>query len=638
MGMFKPLVAGTGAALLADDSEAGVITKNGKKYIEAYQGGPKGIDRVSDEYLGSGEGNHLYTYGHYLGDEMQTAQKYRKDRQREYDKQVNTEAINTPLVKEMASNKLRPVTLEYGNAPPLVVPFESYQAIVEQAVKMFGKNTERAQEYIGKQLSKLSIDTVQDLRYMGQGMSSGTGGFPADEEFNIGSWMRDSIKTLARATGDLELRTNRSIEYDIEAALPAGIERSDLSDTAYMAMKEDAILQRLELTADRIWKEWKLRENVRLNGDANDSSQPEWQQIIDGTYPEINYTPVVPDDLAKKYGTTTLYDFDLIKNAEPREAGWYRNHVDMQLENMIDWQSDMIDQPEAVKEALISAAKDIQEMAAKGGIDEGRLYGRSRIKDPNGSRYEKGEILNSIADGIFPEDMTGGDFADIFSRSVNREALVDGKQLTELLNSKGIRGLRYHDGWSRNKKGDKEKTYNYVAYSDKYIDIQERGMATVPAQLLLAAGVTAGLTAPKVLDKDTAERFPMPEEQDTRSGLDKVLGHKGFLTPYVADALQSDTAKQIYAHPISQYIGQQFDNAELPARALASAVEGIYNSIEGMPLSDTLSGMWSRLNTPVADTAEEAGQATLEATGSPALATGANMGTLLADPAFFLTP
>ena len=636
MGMFKPLVAGTGAALLADDSEAGVITKNGKKYIEAYQGGPKGIDRVRDEYLGSGEGNHLYTYGHYLGDEIDTAFKYKNDRQRDYDRGVNTESFNSPLVKEMESNPDQFITLKYGNAAPLVVKFGVYQDVVDTGVEMFGKATNSAQDYVVKQLKNYSLQHVNYLRLMGQGMS------PEDEEHGIGNWIHYATKALARANGQQDYDMDRSIEYDIEAALPAGIQRDDLSETAYLAMKEDALLQRLELTADRLSNEYKQRENVRYTGDANDFTGPDISKIADGTEPVTFYEAVVPDDLAKKYGTTQLYDYDSLKNAKPREAGWYRNHLDMQLENMIDWQSSMIDQPEAVKEALISAAKDIQEMAAKGGISESRLYARSRIKDPNGSRYEKGEILNSIADGIFPEDMTGGDFADVFSRSVNKEALVDGKQLTELLNSKGIRGLRYHDGWSRNKKGDKEKTYNYVAYSDEYIDIQERGMATVPAQLLLAAGVTAGLTAPKILDKDIADKAPMPEEQDTRSGLDKVLGHKGFLTPYVADALQSDTAQQIYNHPVTQHVAGNLSDVmtsmEIPARLLASAVEGIYNSTEGMPVSDTLSGMWSRLQTPVADTAEEAGQATLKATGSPALATGANMGTLLADPAFFLTP
>ena len=636
MGMFKPLVAGTGAALLADDSEAGVITKNGKKYIEAYQGGPKGIDRVSDEYLGSGEGNHLYTYGHYLGDEIETAHKYKRDRQREYDKQVNTEAFNSPLVKEMSSTQDF-VTLKYGNAPPLVVHFSLYQDLVEKGVGIFGKNTDRAQDYVVRKLSEHALKHIEYLRYYAQGMS------PEDEEHGIGSWIYYATNALARANGQSHIDMDRSIEYDIEAALPVGIQTSDLSETVYLEMKEDALSQRTELTADRLFKERKQRENVRYTGDANDYSGPDISKIIaDGTDPLTFYEAVVPDDLAKKYGTTTLYDYDSLKTAEPREAGWYRNHVDMQLENMIDWQSSMIDQPEAVKEALTSAAKDIQEMARLGGIKDYDLYARSRVKDPNGSRYEVGEILNYMADGIFLEDMTGGDFANIFSRSVNRNALIDGKQLTEMLNSKGIKGLRYHDGWSRNKKGKKEKTYNYVAYSDKYIDIQERGMTTVPAQLLLAAGVTAGLTAPKILDKDIAERFPMPEEQDTRSGLDKVLEHKGFLTPYVADALQSDTAKQIYNHPVTQHVAGNLSDVmntmEIPARALGSAVEGIYNLTEGMPLSDTLSGMWSRLNTPVADTAQEAGQATLKATGSPALATGATMGTLFADPAFFLTP
>jgi hypothetical protein len=213
-------------------------------------------------------------------------------------------------------------------------------------------------------------------------------------------------------------------------------------------------------------------------------------------------------------------------------------------------------------------------------------------------------------------------------------------QFRDDMDAVGMPGVIYQDYTRNSGRGD--PTYNIVMYSDEPIEIIERGAATAP-MLASVFGITSAALASAVagkkagffdtvLDQDIAERFPMPEEPDNRTGLDKVLEHEGFLTPYLAEALQSDTAKQIYAHPVSQYIGKQFENAEFFPRSLMSGVEGAYNAVTGMPASENLGGMWDRLNTPIADTADDVGRATLKATGSPLAAAGTSLGVILMEP------
>lgn len=290
-----------------------------------------------------------------------------------------------------------------------------------------------------------------------------------------------------------------------------------------------------------------------------------------------------------------------LPDASNMKGGLYRNHLHVNPDELLDWFEPIGKQPKKLQDKI-------------------RKYLDSKA---TGEEWDNNQ------------QMTGREFFAKFSGRYGGR-----HQFREDMDAVGMPGVIYQDYTRNSGRGD--PTYNIVMYSDEPIEIIERGAATAP-MLASVFGITSAALASAVagkkagffdtvLDPDIAERFPMPEEPDNRTGLDKVLEHEGFLTPSVVDALQSDTAKQIYAHPVSQYIGQQFENAELLPRGLLSAAEGGYNAAQGMPASETLRGMWQRLNTPLADTADDAGQATLKATGSPALATGANMGIRIMEP------
>lgn len=75
-----PIGAGAllaGAALAPEDAEAGVITKGGKRLIEAWHGSPHLFDKFDISNIGTGEGAQAYGHGLYFADAKETAKEYR---------------------------------------------------------------------------------------------------------------------------------------------------------------------------------------------------------------------------------------------------------------------------------------------------------------------------------------------------------------------------------------------------------------------------------------------------------------------------------------------------------------------------------------------------------------------------------
>lgn len=71
--------AGVGLGLMgqSEDADAGVITKGGKRIIEAFHGSPHKFDRFSMDAIGTGEGAQAYGHGLYFADSEDVAKQYR---------------------------------------------------------------------------------------------------------------------------------------------------------------------------------------------------------------------------------------------------------------------------------------------------------------------------------------------------------------------------------------------------------------------------------------------------------------------------------------------------------------------------------------------------------------------------------
>ena len=95
-------------------------------------------------------------------------------------------------------------------------------------------------------------------------------------------------------------------------------------------------------------------------------------------------------------------------------------------------------------------------------------------------------------------------------------------QFRDDMDKVGMPGMLYRD-WTRDF-DNKRPTYNVVMYSDKPIDILERGAANAPFLASVFGITSTALTAaalsqkpdvisPLVLEKDISEQFPMPERE-----------------------------------------------------------------------------------------------------------------------------
>lgn len=75
-----PYLAGgavAAGALAPEEAEAGIITKGGKRLIEAWHGSPHSFDKFDISKIGTGEGAQAYGHGLYFADAKDTALDYR---------------------------------------------------------------------------------------------------------------------------------------------------------------------------------------------------------------------------------------------------------------------------------------------------------------------------------------------------------------------------------------------------------------------------------------------------------------------------------------------------------------------------------------------------------------------------------
>jgi len=68
---------GGAAALQSGDAEAGIITRGGRRLIEAWHGSPHSFDKFDISKIGTGEGAQAYGHGLYFADAPETAKEYR---------------------------------------------------------------------------------------------------------------------------------------------------------------------------------------------------------------------------------------------------------------------------------------------------------------------------------------------------------------------------------------------------------------------------------------------------------------------------------------------------------------------------------------------------------------------------------
>lgn len=284
-------------------------------------------------------------------------------------------------------------------------------------------------------------------------------------------------------------------------------------------------------------------------------------------------------------------------------GGLYKTRLNVNPDELLDWFEPINEQPKALQD-LINKYLDAKEL-----LDDG--WGA----DTWLTDKERKRLLSLTGEGFF------GEMARKFGWIEFRDDM----------DKVGMPGMLYRD-WTRDF-SNKRPTYNVVMYNDKPIDILERGAANAPflasvfgitSTALTAAALSQkpDLISPPVLDKEIAEQFPMPERE---VGMLEQVGSN----PNVQAAMH---------HPLTQYLGMQIENSDLPARVAPAVAEGMFNLSQGNSLSDTGQQFVDRMKTPYDQTMDEVGKYVLKETGSPAASTAAYMGMFAGDITNWIGP
>lgn len=647
-GMLGAPIAG--AALQSEDSEAGVILKNGIPYIQSYHGGPAGIENFDLRYIGSGEGAQVFGWGLYSGDNIKTGSRYKQDRQHDYDREFKN-AVETDTI-DYHHMRMQPIELRVGGASqPFYIDAHRYSDIVNEQVNRYGPNIEAVKDGINRSLTKEDMLRADRMRNLSSEWDNNISGLPLYKDqfttFNTerAEWRVMAQKTLSEFYGDsLDELTDRIFESVAdEVPLEAqsfeelgqriGYEWYDLA-MARLLKAEERFARRQSLDRYEYSKEraqaFKRAQERGISAD-NRTNNP--------AYVQYNTPPPDPDGFDFEYVKPSSFPddipdqiIDLEKmSAGGRKASLYEVITDARPEEILRWDIDIRDQPPFMQAAIQKAMKNLYEAT----LDyperfEGTgLYNASGFGASGLERVQK--TIKRMSQGDFQKGLNGASIIELLSPPgrTNRKdwgmGVIAPQELSLLLSDSGVKGLAFPDGWTRAKKG--EKDYNYVWYRDDIHQLKELGFA-LPITLASMAGVGTIAAGAPLVSKEIAERFPLPQEE--QGYLDRVTDpetYKNALAPYVP-------ALQFFGNNIAEGL----QPLEYPARGLAAAGRAGLTLSQGGSLREARDGLLDTLMKPYEETSQEAGEYVLKQTNSPALATGAYMGMILADPSNYVGP
>ena len=640
-GLLGLPVAGA-AAVQSEDAEAGWILKNGVPKVQSYHGGPEGMEEFDLRYVGTGEGNQLYSWGLYSGDDVRTGTRYKKDRQKDYDRQFqnNVYTENLDYHRHMSAE---PVELRIGGAAqPLYIDIDRYADIVDEQVKRYGPNVESVNNAIQRSLTSDDLRRPTRMKNLYLDFDNVVSKRPLWNEFSTAP---DPMRNDWRKTAELALRefygdSAGDLKERIFEQLTDNYTSVDIED-----INSDAWLDWYDIgLAEALKKEERFARRGALERESYTKERAKrHKEFVDAVGKDDPLaganTPPDPDGFDFEYVKPSSFPehlpnqiFDLNKMTEGgRKASLYEVITDARPEEVLRWDVDIRDQPQFIQDAVQKAMKNLYEAT----LDYPERFEGTGLNDISGwgaTGLEKThKTLKRLAEGDFDRNFNGGALIDLLSppartnRTGIRNGLVAPQEASLLLADTGIKGLMFPDGWTRHKPGD--KSYNYVWYRDDIHQLKELGFA-LPMTLASMAGVGTVAAGVPLVSKEIAERFPLPQEE--RGYLDRVTDpetYRDALAPYMP-------ALQFFGNNIAEGL----QPLEYPARGVAAAGRAGFTLSQGGSVKEARDGLLDTLMKPYEETAQEAGDYVLKQTNSPGLATGAYMGMILADPSNYVGP
>lgn len=644
-GMLGAPIAGA-AALQSEDADAGVVIRNGKQYIQSYHGGPAGIENFDLGFVGTGEGQQVRGWGLYSGDDVRTGNRYKKDRQADYDAGYHHNVFTEGMYAHKVNDQ--PVELRVGGAPQsFYIDVERYYEIVDEHVKRYGPNVEAVNRAIQRTLTKDDMLRAERMRALTGEWESSISKRSLYNEFATGpdgqraGWRKSAELALKEFYGESAEELKERIFEQISDRVPFD-SIDDIGDEAFYSWYDMGLAEALK-AEERHARRHSLEryDYTKERAEAYKNAQERGIKVSNPTgnpaYTQYNRPPPDPNGADFEYVKPSSFETDLpdqLINLSAMEEGvkkasLYEVLTDATPDELLWWNKDIRDQGPVMQAAMQGAMKRLYKETVDNPerFEQTGLYNSSGFGDSGLERVQK--TIKRMAQGDFQKGINGGVIIEMLAppgRTMRKDwgmGVLAPQELSLLLREYGVKGIAFPDGWTRNKAGD--KSYNYVWYRDDIHKLKELGftLPIVPASMAVGGTIAAG--APLV-SKEIAERFPLPQEEPS-------------LMERIAN---SPNTKALMAHPITQYALRDLNKAlttlEVPARGLAATGRAGLTLSQGGSIQEARSGLLDTLMKPYEETMQDASNYVLRETGSPGLATGTYMGMLLADPSNWVGP
>ena len=182
----------------------------------------------------------------------------------------------------------------------------------------------------------------------------------------------------------------------------------------------------------------------------------------------------------------------------------YKVNLKTTDKHLLDWDAKMSNQSGGVVSAAETAVERLDNRQLTEFID---LYSRYPSWTKDSIDIDREQLVSDA--WVTMGDLTGEDFISSINKLLNKGNTSDKKYVEDILEKSGVMGIKYNDGFTRKRKGKKNK--NYVIFDARIIEISKKYGIAIPAAAALL----------KKVDDEARSGNVSSDEQMDRLGLNQ---------------------------------------------------------------------------------------------------------------------
>ena len=182
----------------------------------------------------------------------------------------------------------------------------------------------------------------------------------------------------------------------------------------------------------------------------------------------------------------------------------YKVNLKTTDKHLLDWDKKIESQPAGVVSAAEIAIDSLDNRQLTEFID---LYSRYPSWTKDSIDIDREQLVSDA--WVTMGDLTGEDFISSINKLLNKGNTSDKKYVEDILEKSGVMGIKYNDGFTRKRKGKKNK--NYVIFDARIIEISKKYGIAIPAAAALL----------KKVDDEARSGNVSSDEQMDRLGLNQ---------------------------------------------------------------------------------------------------------------------